>query len=69
MIIRDNNKEDLKGTMLRGFNNTPSNIRDQINKANMMMKKFNEKQNDKLEKEQTPLQIRETLKKIDRINK
>ena len=40
MIIRDQNKPDLKGSVLRGFNNTPESIRDQIEASKNMMKKW-----------------------------
>lgn len=72
MIIRDKNDSRLKGSMLRGFNNTPSNIRDQINKANMMVKKYNEDKREVLENkpsEYKPSRERDLLTKMNRINK
>ena len=69
MIINENNKDSnqFKGTMLRGFNNTPSNIRDNINKANQTLKQYN--QNNKENKTYDPKRERELITKLNRIHK
>lgn len=71
MIIRDENT--YKGTMLRGFNNTPSNIRDQINKANMVAKKYEETKKEVAQKDISkgfdPSKQKDIIQKMNRINK
>lgn len=71
MIIRDENT--YKGTMLRGFNNTPSNIRDQINKANMVAKKYEETKKEVVRKDVSkvfdPSKQKDIIQKMNRINK
>jgi len=65
MILRDNNKDALKGTMLRGFNNTPENIRNQIEKSKMLMGKPKQE----TPKTYNPESQREIIAKMNRINK
>lgn len=73
MIINEENKNSaaFKGTMLRGFNNTPANIRDNIAKTNQIFKQYkqNVPNNVKENKEFDPKKQRELMTKINRINK
>lgn len=72
MIINENNKDSnqFKGTMLRGFNNTPSNIRDNIVKYQTTLKETQNKEISKQEnKTYDPKRQRELMTKINRINK
>ena len=73
MIIRDNNLNEFKGTMLRGFNNTPDNMRNQIEKSKMVAEKFNENKNEVSDQEKpkmyNPSEQRNTIAKFNRINK
>ena len=80
MIINENNKDSMmfKGTMLRGFNNTPSNIRDNIARENLKLKQYkqniaSDKQSVTVEKKEDemydPKKQRELMTKMNRINK
>lgn len=80
MIINENNKDSMmfKGTMLRGFNNTPSNIRDNIARENLKLKQYKQniardKQSVPVEKKEDemydPKKQRELMTKMNRINK
>ena len=64
MIIKDN-KDIFKGTMLRGFNNNLDNIRSQIERN----KKLMEKPKSNEPKTYNPERQRETITKMNRINK
>ena len=76
MIINEENKDSMmfKGSVLRGFNNTPSNIRDNIIKADLKLKQYKQNsQNDVVDKkkdeEYDPKKERELISKMNRINK
>ena len=75
MIINEENKDShmFKGTMLRGFNNTPSNIVYNLNKEKQILKRYeqNNSQEEKTTEEKiyNPEKQKEILTKLNRINK
>lgn len=74
MIIRDQNKDALKGSVLRGFNNTPQSIRDQIENSKNMMQKWNKPADMPEKKTATPEMFdpkkqREMQARINNLNK
>ncbi len=74
MIINENNKDSaaFKGKVLRGFNQTPSSIRDNIIKSAQTFKQnqsSEETSNNIENKTFDPKKQRELMTKINRINK
>ena len=65
MIIRNNNQNELKGTTLRGFNNTVDNIRKQMETAKDPWKQ-KEKETPKAKFD--PQKQKETMIKMSKLN-